>query len=123
MAPGTTRLPHSYAKLSNISIDGQETSQWGSILDISWERIQVHINGWNGHLVDPNDNTQSQMDQPEALSAMEWLRARMWDDHVMAGPLDVKKVEPRQAFIDQQVAMVEEGSWALKTFSSQPNSG
>lgn len=87
---------------------------WGSTLDISWERIQVHVNAWGGHLVDPNDNTRSLMANPEALAAMEWLRARMWDDHVMASPLDVLKVEPRQAFIDQRVAMVEEGSWALK---------
>jgi multiple sugar transport system substrate-binding protein len=88
--------------------------QWGSTLDISWERIQVHVNAWGGHLVDPKDNTRSQMASPESLAAMEWLRARIWDDHIMASPLDILKVEPRQAFIDQRVAMVEEGSWALK---------
>lgn len=54
------------------------------------------------------------MARPEALAALEWVRARMWDDHVMASTLDVQNVEPRQAFIDQRVAMVEESSWALK---------
>lgn len=87
---------------------------WGSTLDISWERIQVHVNAWGGHLVDPKENTRSLMASPETLAALEWLRARIWDDHVMAGPLDIQKAEPRQAFIDQRVAMVEEGSWALK---------
>lgn len=94
-------------------VDNQ-VDRWGSILDISWERIQVHINGWGGHLVNPNDNTRSLFAAPEAMQAMEWLRARMWDEHILASPMDVSKIEPRAAFINQQVAMVEEGSWALK---------
>lgn len=101
-------------KLTADTYGDNQIDQWGSILDISWERIQVHVNGWNGHFVDPNDNKRSKMSSPETLAALEWLRARMWDDHIMASPLDVKKVEPRQAFISEHVAMVEEGSWALK---------
>ena len=34
--------------------DGQ-TDLWGSMVDISWDRLQVYINGWGGHLVDPAD--------------------------------------------------------------------
>jgi multiple sugar transport system substrate-binding protein len=49
-----------------------------------------------------------------SLDAMEWLRARIWDDQVMATFLDVQNVSTRQAFIDQKIAMVEDGSWALK---------
>jgi multiple sugar transport system substrate-binding protein len=93
--------------------DGQ-TDLWGSMLDVSWDRIQVHVNGWGGHFVDPADPTQCRMAEPEALAAMEWIRARMWDDQVMATRLDVKNVSTRQAFISEQVAMVEDGSWALK---------
>ncbi len=93
--------------------DGR-TDLWGSMLDISWDRIQIHVNGWGGHLVDPDDPTRCLMAEPEALAAMEWLRARMWDDRVMATPLDVKNMTTRQAFITGQVAMVEDGSWALK---------
>ncbi|MEZ4634446.1 MAG: extracellular solute-binding protein [Caldilineaceae bacterium] len=87
---------------------------FGSMVDISWERIQVHVNGWGGHLIDPEDPTHCRMDETAALAAMEWLRARMWDDHAMATFLDVQNKETRQAFIDQQIAMVEDGSWALK---------
>lgn len=29
--------------------------RWGSIVDISWERLQMHVNGWGGHFVDPQD--------------------------------------------------------------------
>jgi len=87
---------------------------WGSMMDISWERIQVHINAWGGHLVDPNDPTISWMARPEALAAMDWIRNRMWSDKVMASLLDVQNIETRQAFITQKIAMVEDGSWALK---------
>jgi multiple sugar transport system substrate-binding protein len=93
--------------------DGK-TDLWGSMFDVSWERIQVHVNGWGGHFVDPTDPTRSRMGDPEALAAVEWLRARIWDDHVMATPLDVNSRSTRQAFVDQSVAMIEDGSWSLK---------
>jgi multiple sugar transport system substrate-binding protein len=87
---------------------------WGSMLDISWDRIQMHVNGWGGHFVDPQNPRRSWMAQPEALAAMEWIRARMWDDRVMASLVDVQDLETRQAFIQGRLAMVEDGSWALK---------
>jgi multiple sugar transport system substrate-binding protein len=87
---------------------------WGSMFDISWERIQVHVNEWGGHFVDPDDPTRSLMAEPPALAAMEWLRARMWDDRVMPSPLDVQKRGTREAFADGLLAIVEDGSWALR---------
>jgi multiple sugar transport system substrate-binding protein len=38
----------------------------------------------------------------------------MWDDKVMATPLDVQNMGTRQAFVSERVAMVEDGSWALR---------
>ena len=93
--------------------DGQ-IDLWGSMMDISWDRIQMHVNGWGGHFVDPTEPTRCRMTDPEALAAMEWIRARMWDDRVMATFLDVHNVTTREAFITEQIAMVEDGSWALK---------
>ena len=87
---------------------------WGSMVDIAWERIQVHVNGWGGHFVDPADPTHSLLGEREALAAMEWIRSRMWDDRVMASFLDVQNLETRHAFIQKKLAMVEDGSWALK---------
>jgi multiple sugar transport system substrate-binding protein len=55
------------------------------------------------------------------MAALEWLRARMWDDKVMATPLDVQKVATRVAFIAGRVAMVEDGSWALKDILTKAN--
>ena len=74
----------------------------------------MHVNGWGGHLVDPQDPTQCAMDRPEAMAGFEWIRARMWDDKVMATFLDVQNVGTRDAFISKRIAMVEDGSWALK---------
>jgi len=98
--------------------DGR-TDQWGSMIDISWDRIQMHVNGWGGHLVDPLRPTVCLMDRPEAMAAMEWIRARMWDDKVMATSRDVEIVPTRQAFAEGRLAMVEDGSWSLKEILSK----
>lgn len=84
------------------------------MVDVSWDRLQVHVNGWGGHFVDPADPTRFVMDESPSLAAFEWLRARMWDDHVLAGPLDVQRMGTHQAFLAGRLAMVEDGSWALK---------
>jgi ABC-type glycerol-3-phosphate transport system substrate-binding protein len=98
-----------------------KTDLWGSTLDISWDRLQVHVNAWGGHFVDPDDPTLSLMDEPEAMQAFEWIRARMWDENVMASPLDIQNIPTRQAFYLGKVAMVEDGSWALKDILNNAN--
>ncbi|MCI0811755.1 MAG: extracellular solute-binding protein, partial [Chloroflexi bacterium] len=60
------------------------------------------------------DPTVCGMDTPEAMEALEWIRARIWDDGVIATNLDLQGLATRDAFIGGQVAMVEDGSWALK---------
>jgi multiple sugar transport system substrate-binding protein len=93
---------------------GGQPIQWGSMFDIAWDRIQVHVNGFGGHLVNPDDPTKCEMASAESQEAMEWLRQRLWEDRTMATFLDVQNIETRQAFIQKRVAMVEDGSWALK---------
>jgi multiple sugar transport system substrate-binding protein len=91
-----------------------ELDLWGSMLDISWERLQVHVNAWGGHFVDPENPKRSWMARPESMAALRWIRDRIWEDHVMASELDVRGLRTWDAFIDGRIAMVEEGSWALK---------
>ena len=91
---------------------------WGSLTEVSWDRLQVHVNAWGGHFVDPADARRCMMAEPPALEALEWLRTRMWDDHVMATPMDVSHMSTTRAFVAQRVAMVEDGSWALKEILS-----
>jgi len=98
--------------------DGQ-TDLWGSMLDVYWDRIQMHVNGWGGHFVDPADPTHSLMGEPQALAALEWLRARMWDDRTMATLPAVQRMSISDAFAAGHLAMVEDGSWALKTILSK----
>lgn len=102
-------------KMLTSDRDGDgKTDLWGSMLDVSWDRIQVHVNSWGGRFTDPTNPSISQMASPESLQALEWIRARMWDDRVMASLLDVNNLGTRDAFVDQRIAMVEDGSWALK---------
>jgi multiple sugar transport system substrate-binding protein len=91
-----------------------EVDQWGSAIDVSWDRVQVHVNAWGGHLVDPRDPTVSRMAEPEALGALEWLRARILDDHALATRLDLGNMSLPDAFAAGRIAMSEDGSWALK---------
>ena len=106
-------------KLLTRDLNGDgKTDLWGSMVDVYWDRIQVHVNGWGGHFVDPADPTHSLMGEPEALAALEWLRACMWDDRCMATLPDVDRMSTRQAFISGKIAMVEDGSWALKDILS-----
>lgn len=97
--------------------DGR-TDLWGSMLDVSWDRVQVHVNGWGGHFVDPSNPTGCRMDEPTSVAAVEWLRARIWDDRIMAALPDVDGLSPADAFIAQKIAMVEDGSWSLKKILS-----
>ena len=94
--------------------DANRSNLWGSMVDISWDRLQMHVNGWGGHFVDPDDPTRSRMAEPPALEALRWIRDRMWADRLMATSLDVNKMETRHAFVAGMLAMVEDGSWALK---------
>ena len=56
------------------------TDVWGGMIDVFWDRVQIHVNAWGGHFVDPAGSSSCAMDEPPAKAALEWLRARMWDD-------------------------------------------
>lgn len=44
--------------------DGR-VDQWGSMVDISWDRLQMYANDWGGHFVDPVDGVTCRMaDEP-----------------------------------------------------------
>jgi multiple sugar transport system substrate-binding protein len=94
--------------------DNSRIDRWGSMVDVSWDRIQVHVNAFGGHFVDPENPAHCMMGEPPALDAMEWLRARIWDDKIMATRLDVRNQPTREAFSLGKLAMVEDGSWALR---------
>lgn len=89
-------------------------SIWGGMVDFSWDRLQVHINAFGGHLVDPLDPLRSGLDDPRSMAAIEWLRAAVWDERVMPSPTEVHNLYTREAFASGLVATCEDGSWALR---------
>jgi multiple sugar transport system substrate-binding protein len=94
---------------------------FGSMLDVSWDRIQIYVNAWGGHFVDPESPARCLMGADEAIAAVGWLKDRMWTDHTMASPLDVNNLSTREAFAAGRLAMVEEGSWALRDILETAN--
>jgi multiple sugar transport system substrate-binding protein len=102
-------------KLTQDTDGDGETDIWGSMIDVvSEDRVQMYINNHGGHIVNPEDPTDCMLDEPEAQAGLQWLYDRMQVDGTMATALDVGKVGTQAAFINGQVAMVEDGSWALK---------
>jgi len=105
------------AAMTALTLDGDgdgQTDVWGSTLDPIYDRVQIHVNAFGGHFANPDDPADCVLDQPEAVAALEWLRTRIQDEGVMATPLQLNNVETRRAFYEGRVAMVEDGSWALK---------
>jgi len=105
-------------RLTNDRDGDSKTDVWGSLIDVSWDRVQVHVNAWGGHLVDPQDPTRTLMCAPESMAALQWLRDRLWGERVMATVPTVREPGSREAFVAGKVAMVEDGSWALKDILS-----
>lgn len=109
---------HAMQRLTQDRDGDGKTDVWGSMIDVYWDRIQMHVNGWGGHFVDPNDPTHAMLGEPPALAALEWLRARMWDDRTMATLPTMQRMGTAEAFAAGRLAMVEDGSWALKSILS-----
>ena len=102
------------AAMTALTGDAAGGLAWGSTLDPIYDRVQIHVNAFGGHYVNPDDPTDCVLDEEPAVAALEWLRARFQDEGVMATPLALNKLETRRAFWEGRVAMVEDGSWALK---------
>jgi multiple sugar transport system substrate-binding protein len=98
---------------------GRPRERWGSMLEVIWDRVQVHVNAFGGHYVDPKDPRHSLMGEAAALAAFQWLRDCIWEYHVMPTSAEVQTMGTREAFVAGKVAMVEDGSWALKDVLSE----
>jgi multiple sugar transport system substrate-binding protein len=106
-------------RLLTHDLDGDgDPDIFGSIIDVSWDRLQVHVNGWGGHFVDPNDSAHSLMCEPGSMAALQWLNDRIVNDRVLGTLPGVQNLGTREAFVAERVAMAEDGSWALKDILS-----
>ncbi len=104
--------------MSALTTSSEGAAVYGSTFDPIYDRVQIHVNAFGGHFVNPDDPTDCVLDEPPAVAALDWLRARIQEDRSMATPLDINTLETRRAFWEGRVAMVEDGSWALKDILS-----
>ncbi len=74
--------------------DGDKFVRWGGAGDyaIQYDRALIGIQQYGGHYVNPDDWTECWIGKQEALNALEWTRARMWDDNSLAQPLQVQSI-------------------------------
>jgi multiple sugar transport system substrate-binding protein len=75
----------------------------------SMERLFYHLERFGGSFVEHEEPTKCLMGAPESQEALEWLRARYWDDKTWAEPLLTNQSWGSTVFINQYAAMVEDG--------------
>ena len=98
-----------------VDSGGGTRIRWGSWGASVWlGRIQQHIRAWGGHVVDPADNRHCMLAEKAAQQALEWWRARVWDDNVIPQLDQVGGQYGDTLFSEQRIAMMEEGSWQLR---------
>jgi len=91
--------------------DGKVVRWGGEISPTSYDRFQVHVQAYGGHVVNPDDWTECWLGKDEALEALEWMRARLWDDNSIAQPLQLQGVG--------QATGTEAGPWAAGMLATQ----
>ncbi len=96
-----------------------DKKQWGGFIQ-AWDysRFQFHIQAFGGHVVNPGDWTECWLDKPEAQDALEWIRARMWDDNSIAQPLQVEKQGEAKMWPTGMVATEEGGMGNLLYYTN-----
>jgi multiple sugar transport system substrate-binding protein len=93
--------------------EGDQIKIWGGsgAFATSYDRFLPSVQQYGGHAVNPDDWTECWLGKDEAQEAMEWIRARMWDDNSLAQPLQVEGVG--------QAAGTEQGPWAAGMLATQ----
>jgi multiple sugar transport system substrate-binding protein len=90
--------------------EGDRVVQWGGFVQAwSYDRFQFHVQAYGGHVVNPEDWTECMLDRPEAQEALEWMRARLWDDNSVAQPLQVEQQGEAEIWSTGLVATSEGG--------------
>jgi multiple sugar transport system substrate-binding protein len=89
------------------------TERWGAWIPAwNWDRFWYRLDMWGGNVRDANDNTKSTLSDPKSQAALEWSRALMWDEKVLAQPSSAGPNSwSSEAFFPQKVAMCEDGTY------------
>jgi hypothetical protein len=73
----------------------------------SMERIYYHLERFGGAFVHHDRPKECLLDMPESQEALEWMRARYWDDHSFAEPLLTDRSWGSNIFTNEYTAMYE----------------
>jgi multiple sugar transport system substrate-binding protein len=93
--------------------------RWGGFIPLWFDRMHAHIQAFGGHVVNPEDWTECMLDRPEAQDALEWLRARMWDDNSLLQPLQAEDRGPAEMWPTRLLATQEGGMGNLAFYAEE----
>lgn len=98
--------------------------RWGGEIPMWFGRIAIHIQAYGGHVVNPDDWTECWLGRDEALEAVEWVRARLWDDNSLAQVAQLQGVSEVQGGVQGpwaagMIASKEDGMGNLSYFASE----
>jgi len=98
--------------VGSMKRDGDRITRWGgSIAPTAYDRFQVHVQSYGGHVVNPDDWTECWLGKDESLEALEWIRARLWDDNSLAQPLQLQGIG--------QATGTQAGPWAAGMLATE----
>jgi multiple sugar transport system substrate-binding protein len=76
--------------------------------------LQMEVNQWGGHFVNPEDDTHCVLDEAPAQAAFEWLRSAIFDLNVVPSMIQIEHMGGTNLLGADRTAMVEEGSWRIR---------
>jgi ABC-type glycerol-3-phosphate transport system substrate-binding protein len=90
---------------------GGGPDRWGGYIPgTSYDRVYTHVLGDGGHMVDEKDKGKPRFAEPAALSAFDWIRARMWDQNALIQRGQYDREDSYTLLSQGRVAMIEEGT-------------
>jgi len=86
----------------------------------SMERLFYHLERFGGAFVKHEAPKECLMGTPESQEALEWLRARYWDDHSWAEPLLTNRSWGGAVYTNGYCAMIEDGGPYFNSGRTRP---
>jgi multiple sugar transport system substrate-binding protein len=98
--------------------EGDDTLRWGGYVPAwNYDRFQLHVQAFGGHVVNPDDLTECTLGDQEAQDALEWMRARIWEENTTIQSLQVEDTSTYVLWPTGLVATMEGGMGALSFFA------
>ncbi len=116
----------SYAMMLNrlVKKDEDRITRWGGEIPLTYNWLTIHVHAYGGYVVNPQDWTECWLGNDEALAAMEWIRARIWEDNSLAQTAQLQGVSEVQGGVQGpwaagMIASKEDGMGNLSYFASE----